>query len=60
MNPYSCFNCDSLGGGIYKVHDEPTEWYIGLLPSGAAQYACASCRGSLYECRPLPAPPDET
>ena len=54
MNSYSCFNCDSLGGALYKAHEGQTDWYIGLLPSsGVAQIACADCRDALYECHQI-------
>ena len=50
---YCCFNCDSLGGGYYKPHEEKTQWFLGLDASGQANYACAECSVSLFSAHPV-------
>lgn len=47
-NPPSCFNCDSMGGGYYRVHEGETTWYMGLDQNGQAHYACKDCAPQLY------------
>lgn len=49
MSDYSCFNCDSKGGGYYKAHDGETEWFLGLASNGEAHYACKECSVLLFE-----------
>ena len=32
----SCFNCDAIGGGLYRVHEKETQWFIGHADGGRA------------------------
>lgn len=50
---YCCFNCDNLGGGMYKPHTEETEWFMGLTGNGQAHYACKECHVLLFNAFPV-------
>ncbi len=53
-NPeFSCFNCDHVGGGLYKPHEVGTRWFLGLEASGQASYACEDCKDALFDARPV-------
>jgi hypothetical protein len=41
-NP-ACFNCCSLGGGMFKPYEGTTTWWLGLDAAGQAHYACNDC-----------------
>lgn len=49
----SCYNCDSLGGGLYKPHEGETRWFMGLDINGQAHYSCEDCGPGLFNCHPL-------
>lgn len=51
----SCFNCDALGGGLYRVHPAPAQWFIGHA-DGGGQYACAYCKDLLFDALPIETP----
>jgi hypothetical protein len=54
MSDYACFNCDHVGGAMYKAHDGETTWFLGLTSDGQAHYACEDCKDqSLYNVRPV-------
>lgn len=50
---HCCFNCDALGGGYYKPHEDETTWYLGLDATGQANYACEECHPLLFNARPI-------
>lgn len=50
---YSCGICDSVGGGIYRVREEPTHWWLGLESNGQAHYLCDDCKGALWNVHPV-------
>jgi hypothetical protein len=52
LQPCACFNCDSSGGGVYKLHEGPTKWFMGLDSSGQAHFACEECSVLLFNARP--------
>lgn len=45
---YSCGHCDAehhwLTGTLYRVREEPTLWWMGLLEDANAHYLCDDCK----------------
>jgi hypothetical protein len=45
---YACFDCCSVGGGLYKEFEGETTWWLGLDANGQAHYACDYCKVGLF------------
>ena len=56
---HSCGVCDNQGGGLYKAHETPTYWWMGLDQTGQAHYVCSDCKDSLYNVAPCYEDPPE-
>lgn len=51
--PTACYNCCSLGGGLYKPFVGETRWHMGLDENGQAHFACEGCAPGLIDARPI-------
>jgi hypothetical protein len=47
-NKYACFECCSLGGGLYTEYEGETVWWLGLDALGQAHYSCDDCKVFLF------------
>ncbi|URI07908.1 hypothetical protein MW290_04805 [Aquincola tertiaricarbonis] len=55
---YSCGVCDAQPapfgiGTLYRVREEPSHWWMGLLEDANAHYLCNDCKDQGYDVRPL-------
>jgi hypothetical protein len=51
-NQPSCGCCDHRGGGMYAIHEEETDWFMGLDSNGEAHYLCENCKDGYFNVHP--------